>query len=349
MPSAPKIILLSDGARPTEDIYFLKSAVPFLKKHHDFQILRFNCNSAVMSSWMLRLPQFKNAHLIIVRSIPSKSLSFLEQNRYGFSSITYIIDDDFSAALADDVQSTLPDVYIQKISRLYQIQRRILALANTVVASCEFLRLKLSFAHDNVQLLPPSFLHNLPKLQHFHGDASQIVYPGTRAHSFDLAMIIPALKQINAEPKNHRDISVSCMLGRHLPESLKGQPFIQNQPAMTWHQFFSLQKSRRFHIGLAPLMETSFNRGKSWNKLLDITAFGAVGVFSDRAPYKDIVRDGLNGLLVDDDSQSWEESLRRLLAYPADTLQMARAAQQTVKSLADPLKCYEFWHQLFNG
>lgn len=340
------LIFLSGGALPTEDIYFFKSAAPFFSKKNKLLIDRIDCTNSLILPSCLLSRKYSSAHLVVVRSLPKRWLIFIENNKHFFSNITYLIDDDFSVAGFKNASDYLPEDYVNRIEKSFLIQDRLFNLADTVVTPCNFLKLKISAFHNNVQLLPPIYINEYPTLEHFKLKTNKIIYPGTRSHLVDIKSIAAVISKV-ADNQNHTsDFQVSLMLGRHLPASLNGKSFIRNYKPLTWNKFLRFQAANKFHIGLAPLMETPFNKGKSYNKFLDITAFGGVGVFSDRDPYQGIVQDGINGLLSDDSHQMWEESIHRLIFYPKDTYRMAKAAQDLTKQISNPRICYNFWESL---
>ncbi len=82
----------------------------------------------------------------------------------------------------------------------------------------------------------------------------------------------------------------------------------------------------RWHIGLAPLADTEFNRYKSDLKWLEYTALGLPVVASDLEPYRSI-RDHITGrVLADGDVSGWADALQELAEdATARTLLVERA------------------------
>ena len=79
-----------------------------------------------------------------------------------------------------------------------------------------------------------------------------------------------------------------------------------------------------WHIGLAPLRDTEFNRYKSELKWLEYTALGLAVVASDRAAYA-AVQDGVRGRLVADNPAAWAEAIVELADWETAS-EVARAA-----------------------
>jgi hypothetical protein len=79
------------------------------------------------------------------------------------------------------------------------------------------------------------------------------------------------------------------------------------------------------HIALAPLVQHPFNEAKSEIKVLEAWAMGLPIVCSKIAPYMRAVSDGVDGLLVTDSKESWENALTKLIEDPALRTSMGAA------------------------
>ncbi|MBF8223891.1 glycosyltransferase family protein [Halomonas sp. 328] len=339
--SVPRWLVLSDGARPTEDIYFLESAAPLLRARG------VHCGRLEARGWRGLLGRgiagrLVGVNILVCRTLPEAWLSWLERRRDQLGRIVYLIDDDLVAAAED---ATLPEAYRQRMARAASAQPRMLAVADEVVASSPALAARFEARHPRVRVLTPPLIAELPPLGHFAAPPSaespwRIGFHGTRAHLADLMQIAPALVALQRE---RDDTTLELMLGRHTPAVLAELPRTATPEPLAWPAFRDYQTSRWLHIGLVPLWETPFNRGKSYIKFLDIAAMGGVGLFSRRAPYTELVEHGVNGLLVGDEPSHWRHSLDWLLAHPGEARQMAEAAAQTARCLGDPETVANFW------
>ena len=70
-------------------------------------------------------------------------------------------------------------------------------------------------------------------------------------------------------------------------------------------RFFELN----WDIGLAPMPDTEFHRGKHYNKYIEYSSIGCVGIYSDVIPYDYIVEDKRNGILCGNSTKEWVEAL----------------------------------------
>jgi glycosyltransferase involved in cell wall biosynthesis len=337
-------IVLSDGAWPTEDIYFYESAAPILRQQ-GVLTERFPVSRSFGAA-RLHGPSFKRRYagvnLLLCRSLPLSWLRWLERNRNAFGYIVYLIDDDIAAA-ADD--ATLPSAYRKRMAGIASLQPRLLALADEVVVCSDQLASYFTPRHANVSVLTPSLLAPLPSQTHFTANPSsetpwQIGFHGTRAHLQDLLHITPALEALQQQ---RDDTELEIMLGQHMPKRLAALPRVKAPAPLPWQAFQQYQRQCRLHIGLAPLLATPFNQGKSFIKFLDIAAMGGVGIYSNRYPYTEVVRHGENGLLVDDDLTAWQAGFKQLLDDPAATARMAKQAAIDAQRVGDSLNASWFW------
>lgn len=332
-------LLLSDGARPTEDIYFLESVVPFLRSAgHDAGRLDVRGWRWRVARWVLvRQP---GANLVLCRTLPVPALRWLERYRKTFGRIVYLIDDDMAAASED---ATLPAAYRARMATANALQPRLLALADEVVTCSGQLAERLRKRHANVRVMTPPLISSLPSLAHFEDRPSarfpwRIGFYGTRAHLADLGQTAPALEAVQHARK---DTWLELMLGGHAPEALACLPRTHCPAPLAWNKFRAYQARQRVHIGLAPLLDTPFNRGKSFIKFLDIAAMGGVGVYANRYPFTEVVEHGVNGLLAGDEPGEWRRCIEWLLEHPNQARRMAAQAASDAEQIGDPARARE--------
>ncbi|HBP41105.1 MAG TPA: hypothetical protein DD644_05035 [Halomonas sp.] len=342
-------VVLSDGGLPTEDIYFLESAAPALQSQ-GATVERFVASRSFGAAWRYGrsfLRQYAGANVLLCRSLPPSWLRWLERNRHAFGYIGYLIDDDIEAAAND---STLPQTYRKRMARIAKLQPRLLALCDEVIACSGALAERFQPYHYRVVVLTPPMIAALPPLAHFASLPSsntpwKIGFYGTRAHLNDLQHIAPALTAIQ---QTRTDTQLEIMLGKHTPSALAALPRTAVPDPLPWSAFRTYQASNLLHIGLAPLLNTPFNQGKSFIKFFDITAMGGVGVYANRYPYTEIVSHGHNGLLVEDSPKAWQAAIEQLLNDPAATAKMAQQAARDAVSVGNPQFAVKFWQARAN-
>ncbi|MBE6553576.1 MAG: glycosyltransferase family 4 protein [Ruminococcaceae bacterium] len=99
---------------------------------------------------------------------------------------------------------------------------------------------------------------------------------------------------------------------RHIPYSDSYEDYQKTMRELNWD------------IGLAPMPETEFHRGKHYNKFIEYAACGIVGVYSDVPPYHGVVEHEVTGLMTDNYPGHLFEALERLILDPALLATMRR-------------------------
>ncbi len=98
-----------------------------------------------------------------------------------------------------------------------------------------------------------------------------------------------------------------------------------------WRPETEVEDLSRIDIGVMPLPDGPYERGKCAFKLLQYMALGRPGVASPVGANADVVTDGVDGLLPDSD-QDWEAALTRLIEEPELRRQMGAAARRRIES-----------------
>lgn len=109
-----------------------------------------------------------------------------------------------------------------------------------------------------------------------------------------------------------------------------------------WSPELEVRQLQAMHIGLMPLHDTEYTRGKCGFKILQYMACGVVPVASDVGANAEIIEHGMDGFLVRK-PEEWAEYVLRLAHDPDLREKMAQAARRKVvaefdiKALADRL------------
>ncbi len=97
-----------------------------------------------------------------------------------------------------------------------------------------------------------------------------------------------------------------------------------------WQEAGEAEELARVHVGIMPLPDDEFARGKCGLKALQYMATGRPVVVSPVGVNTTIVRHGENGLVADHDAD-WVEALDRLARSKDERAKMGRAARVTVE------------------
>lgn len=98
---------------------------------------------------------------------------------------------------------------------------------------------------------------------------------------------------------------------------------------MQWTEATEVASIQACDIGVMPLLDSPWERGKCGYKLIQYMACGLPVVASPVGVNGEIVRDGENGFLADS-AREWVEALARLLSDAALRQQMGKAGRQRV-------------------
>ena len=81
-------------------------------------------------------------------------------------------------------------------------------------------------------------------------------------------------------------------------------------PLMTLEKYTEFMRTHAFDVGFAPLGDDRFSSMKYFNKYIEYGKFAIAGLYSNVAPYTYVVRDGVNGCLVNNTEQEWLKALK---------------------------------------
>lgn len=204
--------------------------------------------------------------------------------------------------------------------------------ADGVTVSTEYLREKLSVFHQRSHVAPnrlPAPIWNTMEAAYQRraqnpGErgAARIGYLGTATHRPDFAAIAPALREVlRAYPRVEL-----IAFGVPLPAELADLPNARfQQPTRHARQSYSEYAREaaelNLDIGIAPLIDSEFNRCKSLIKHLEYGALGLVGVYSDVDPYHSGVRHGETGFLAAS-LADWQAILTTLIESPDERVRV---------------------------
>jgi glycosyltransferase involved in cell wall biosynthesis len=151
---------------------------------------------------------------------------------------------------------------------------------------------------------------------------------GTATHDADFALVEPALARLHqAFPGRISFELIGVSTRRDLPEWIHRVPLAISSN-LSYPGFVDwMARQPSWDIGIAPLADTPFNRGKSAIKAMDYGALGLAVAASDVAAYGDTLTDGVTGLLVTNTEAAWVDALSRLVRDPALRLGLARGGR----------------------
>lgn len=334
-----KVIIVREGEAPTDDIYlgtFIDKLIDNtpIEKYIAIDLLSDDINE-------LDTSLFIGAYVVVSRYINGELLQTLTRQFQHTFKVAYLIDDDLLAAFNSTL---LPASYRWRMSkRAIRDFLFMTELADEVIVINEFLFKKYQSA--KTKLLPPSghqygpnFISDKLKTKK-PTERIKIFYHGTRVHSQDLDLLAPTLFTL-LEKYEHIDLEIGCQ--GYMPEILAKHPRVNILPNLPWPEFKQHIKDNHGSIGLAPVLDTPYNRGKSVIKYFDIAAYGAFGIYSNLAPYNQFINNDIDGILVDNDPALWMRAISYAVDNYAALLEKA-APVISEKSHNSEANIFNFW------
>ncbi|MDP2270233.1 MAG: glycosyltransferase family 4 protein [Archangium sp.] len=199
---------------------------------------------------------------------------------------------------------------------------RVVGLSHTVIAGNEYLATWARQHSRNVQVIPTCV--DTDRFAPLSNRADSVVTigwsgsPSTVAH---LRPLLPALERVKARYQDRVRLRVmGDPTFSHAPLGLQGE---------AWSAEAELELLRRMDIGLMPLPDDAWTRGKCGLKGLVSMSMGAATVMSPVGVNTEIVKHGENGLLARTDDE-WVEALSRLIDDAALRQRIGAAGRATV-------------------
>lgn len=307
-------VVLAAGRLPTCDYYFNApdpaAGMPACEIH---DVTRLEPGDIALDA---------GTQVVIVRHLPRGWMHWLAAQRDRIASVVYFLDDDLPAAL---LASELPLLYAWKTSWRHARGRRTLArLCNEIWVSTQVLAER--YAAVSPRLLEPAWLPVSPAGR----DADAVYfYHGTWAHRREIEWLVPVVREVQSRLPGVWFEIVGTGKVRRL---FRGIPRVRVVQPMSWPDYLAYTRQRRYQVGLAPCLDSEFNRARSHVKVFDITRMGAVGVYSDAPPYARRIRHGETGLLLENRPADWVVAITGLLRSSEECVRMSEQARHWCES-----------------
>lgn len=210
---------------------------------------------------------------------------------------------------------------------VYQIKN-----SDAVIVSTPHLKEVYGEFNENIFVVPNSICQkDWDKVKRKSRGGIRIGWAGGNSREGDVKVVEQAIKNI---VKRHKDVKFVFVAGpakTGLPDWLKGVPQIEHHAKwVPVGKFAALLGDLDIDIGISPLVDSSFNRGKSNLKWLENSALGIPTVASNVGHYKETLRHGEDALLADD-SESFEAALELLITDRKARRAMGLRAQERVR------------------
>jgi len=258
-----------------------------------------------------------------------KVLNFCRSRAIKF---VYDIDDDFLELGPDHVE-------FEKLHALKPLVLRMLRSADQIWVSTEILAARYHCQFPGKVITIPNTLDDRiwssPVARTQEGANTDFLYMGTPTHRPDfMSIIFPAFSRLEREFKNTVNltlIGVVDEIGLRVPYHIIKVPsaMTQSYPAfVSW-----LQSIGPFDIGLAPLLDTYFNRAKSNMKQLEYAALGLPTIAADLPPYRAPGFVGRGVVLAEPTADGFYNAMREMVYDGARRHQLRHEARRLASEL----------------
>jgi glycosyltransferase involved in cell wall biosynthesis len=226
--------------------------------------------------------------------------------------LLFDLDDDLL-----NIPSTHPDA--GTLRPFSKAVRQMLTVADAVWVSSQGLAARLAPIRPDATVIENRLDERIwshgPAPKPFWDDPVRILCMGTSTHDRDFAMIEPVLVRLKTEYGDRIQIDVLGMTIRsELPPELNRiGPSTHASRSYPGFVNWLTTMQPRWHIGLAPLLDTPFNRAKSPIKAMDYAAMGLTVLASDTSVYRGSIADGPAGQLVANNPGAWHAALDWLI------------------------------------
>lgn len=282
------------------------------KRHPDWRVINLAANAQERFAWGL------NADLLVLFQSQDYDLLPLikERTKRGLKTIAEYNDNFY------DPPAWSPVAQPWSSPLIWQSYETIMDASDALmVTGPGLVELFTQRTKTHIDTVPNYFPSPLPEFDaSIHNDASEIRigWAGSLGHMADILALAPLLKRlIDADPR----VRVHLMGNETLPSlmQLPAEKLVFS-PWGTMEQYFAFWKP--IHIGIAPLLNTGYNRCRSDIKAIEMSGMSSLPLLQHALPYEQFLREtrmpGFSSL------DELEELLSRYVSTPALILEDTR-------------------------
>lgn len=252
------------------------------------------------------------AVVILVRYVPPAWRRLIERERPRIAQLVYFMDDDI---LSVSASRNMPWRYRYKLASLGAWRARWLRrMRATLWVSTPYLQARYA---DWPVCLVSACPVNPPEA------GCRVFYHGSASHRAEQAWLYEVM---DGALHNMPSLSFELIGDSALNRQYRRLPRVTVVHPMSWEAYRTFLAQPGRHIGLAPLLDSAFNRARSPTKFFDITSAGAVGIYAAHPVFAGSVVHDQNGWVVDMQPAAWVNAILRLATdRPLHSRLLARA------------------------
>lgn len=342
-----RVLILADADGATQKISFLRPLAAAVAEGQ-CEVELVDEASSQRSGARAILKQFERLQptvLVLSRYAGGAEQPVIAAAKRAGTLVIYHIDDNLFAVPAE--------LGADKFAR-YNDPRRIAALtqamtaADFIYASTEELARQLSERLPGRPIVAGTIYcaHSRLAPPPATGTGCTIGYMGTSGHERDLEMVVPGIERLM---ERHADVRFETFGTIKMPavlERFSGRTK-HHQATSDYEAFMQRLTNLRWHVGLAPVIDSPFNRCKADTKWVEYTATGIAVIASKLATYEPACSDGAGVLVAED---GWEAAIEQFIVDDAARIGTAATAQQKLaRRYAPQVLADQVWSILTRG
>ncbi len=259
---------------------------------------RFKLNHAVTADDLVWLDI-----LYIIRGDSSYCVSLAKWCKKHKKNVIYVLDDNLL-----EIPSNLSASEFYMKNSTQKAIKSLIELSNGFVSpSINLIDKYATSNHKVLQIIEPAVNILLKKEIN---KKIKIGFAGSIDHGNDIDnMLYDVFKELKKKYSDKIEIELFGPTSEKCERlGIKMIPFLNS-----YEEYQEQMKKCNWDIGLAPLQDLYFNSFKHYNKLVEYETYGIVGVYSNVYPFKFAVENMVNGLSVDNNTESWVDAISSLI------------------------------------
>lgn len=215
------------------------------------------------------------------------------------------------------------------------VRRRAIAqmiASDAVIVSTPYLKEIFSEFNANIYVVPNAIdFKKWDRLKKKSRPGIRIGWAGGSGHEGDFEPVAQALKNILAKYDDVKLVLINGPAKTGVPSYFHGVKRVEHHA--TWTPILKYPKmlaEMDFDIGIAPVVDSAFNRGKSNLKWLENSALGIPTVAMNVGHFAETIHNGLDGFICDDSSE-FEATLEKLIKDRKLRSKVGLAANERVR------------------
>ncbi len=242
--------------------------------------------------------------VIFVRSDSDMALQMVKSLKKRDKYIVYVLDDDI-LEIADGLVSS---EYYKRLSVQKRI-KKIMSYCDILLSPSELLLQKYKGYFQTSSIIEEPALGENRTSSHSKNKI-KIGFAGSIDRKADIESILT--NTIHEIINKYKDKIEFEFFGAK-PDivdklNLKYYPYTEN-----YESYQKTLEELNWDIGLAPMPNTNFHQCKHYNKYIEYSAYGIIGIYSNVIPYTKVIKNGINGILCNNMTQEWVNAISYLI------------------------------------